>query len=77
MFGHAAFGPSGSVFSKLPSKGPHSHPDGNVDAVQAEDLFLGHSREANTYISGTAGGKEVERAQWLAAQSRTTCVFSY
>ena len=47
---------------KLPSKGPHSQPDGNMGALWADGIFLGYDRHSNTYIVGNADGVRMSRS---------------
>ena len=44
------------VLYKLPVKGPHSRPDGNMGSRWLEGVFLGYSRSSNTYIVATVDG---------------------
>ena len=44
------------VLYKLPSKGPHSNPDGNMGGRWLEGVFLGYSRSSNTYTVATIDG---------------------
>ncbi len=50
------------VLYKLPSKGPHSQPDGNMGALWADGIFLGYDRNSNTYIIGNADGVKMSRS---------------
>ena len=51
-----------SVLYKLPSKGPHSQPDGNMGTRWLEGTFLGYSRSSNTYVIATKDGVTTARS---------------
>ncbi len=55
-FGQALFGFAEVVLYKLPQKGPKANPDGNMGTQWREAIFLGHNRNANTFILGTKEG---------------------
>ena len=44
------------ILYKLPVKGPHSNPDGNMGGRYLEGVFLGYSRSSNTYVVATVDG---------------------
>ncbi len=44
------------VLYKLPVKGPHAQPDGNMGAGWAEAVFLGYQRSSNCYTVATERG---------------------
>ncbi len=50
------------VLYKLPTKGPQSNPDGNMGTQWREAVFLGYSRNANTYIVGNIHGTVATRS---------------
>ena len=47
---------------RLPSKGPHHDPDGNMGARWVEATFLGYNRSSNTYILSTKDGIATARS---------------
>ena len=51
-----------SILYKLPSKGPHSRPDGNMGTRWLEGTFLGYSKSSNTYIIATGDGVTTARS---------------
>jgi hypothetical protein len=50
------------VLFKLPVKGPRSQPDGNMGTTQGEGVFMGYTRNANTFIIMTDDGKVEARS---------------
>ncbi len=62
------------VLYKFPSKGPQHAPYGNMGAVGGEGVFLGYSRQSNTFIVATESGittarsvtRRPERDRWSA-----------
>ena len=44
------------VLYKFPGKGPQHAPDGNMGSTGCECVFLGYSRQSNTFIVHTVNG---------------------
>ncbi len=61
-FNQRLLGFAETVLYKLPAKGPHSAPDGNMGTRWLEGCFLGFHRSSNTYIIGTPQGTVTARA---------------
>ena len=53
------------ILYRLPTKGPHHNPDGNMGTQWREGIFLGYDRGNHTYIVGTTFG-----AAWTRALTR-------